>query len=87
MVFRTPRTDGLDLGALRRRGVFASTDGLEVTPLRPIRQVRHVREPERVFMVREIGGISAIWLGSLGSLALALFLLRCAARQLARRSL
>jgi hypothetical protein len=86
-VFRAPRSGALDLNALMRRGVFASADGLEVTPLRAVREARRVREPERVFMVREIGGISAVWLGSLGSLAVALLLLRCAARQLGRRSL
>jgi hypothetical protein len=65
----------------------AGASGVELIPLLPIAGGEPVREPEQNLLLRELGGVSGLWLACLGLLALALLLARSAARQLARRIL
>jgi hypothetical protein len=64
-----------------------ASSGVELYPLLPLAAGHPVREPDQGLLFRELGGVSTLWLGSLGFLSLTLLLMRAAARQFGRRIL
>lgn len=72
-------------GAAPPLGTIATSSGVDVIRLVPVAGARSAHEPQQNLLLREFGGVSALWLGSLGFLGLALVLTRSAAHQLGRR--